>query len=158
MLSTDANREGIEQVQPVLERAGYRVLIARSPGPLHHFHPEVPGWMHADMWIAPLDARLALIYPPWCDFETIRQLRSMGYELIEAPREEQETVCPVNMITVAPRKVIMPAGAPKTRSLLEAKGIETIEVPYDEVILYGGGIRCTTMQLVRDPGPRVFDA
>jgi N-dimethylarginine dimethylaminohydrolase len=156
MLSTDANQEGLDQVQPVLERVGYRVWVARSPGPLYHFHPEVPGWMHADMWIAPLDARLALIYPPWCDFETIRHLRSIGYRLIEAPRDEQERVCPVNLITIEPRRVVMPAGAPETRRLLEDAGVETIEVAYDEVLHYGGGIRCTTMQLVRDPGPRIF--
>jgi N-dimethylarginine dimethylaminohydrolase len=156
MLSTDANQEGIDQVRPVLERAGYHVWVARCPGPLYDFHPEMPGWMHADMWIAPLDERLALIYPPWCDYETIRYLRSIGYRLIEVPREEQERLWPVNMITIEPRRVIMVAGADRTRSLLESEGVETIEVPYDEVQRYGGGIRCTTMQLVRDPGPRVF--
>lgn len=157
MLSTDANQEGIDQVRPVLERAGYRLWVARCPGPLYDFHPEVPGWMHADMWIAPLDAKLALIYPPWCDYETIRYLRSIGYELLEVPRDEQEAHWPVNMITIEPRKVVMNEGCPKTRALLERHGVETIEVAYDEVQRYGGGIRCTTMQLVRDPGPRVFD-
>ena len=44
--------------------------------------------MHSDMWITPLDARLALIYPPWCDYETIRRLDAIGYDLIECPREE----------------------------------------------------------------------
>jgi N-dimethylarginine dimethylaminohydrolase len=156
MLSTDANQEGIDQVRPVLERAGYELWVARSPGPLYDFHPEVPGWMHSDMWIAPLDARLALIYPPWCDYETIRHLRAIGYTLIEAPREEQERLWPVNMITIEPRRVVMVEGAERTRRLLEAEGVETIEVPYAEVQRYGGGIRCTTMQLVRDPGPRVF--
>jgi N-dimethylarginine dimethylaminohydrolase len=144
-------------VRPILEAAGYRIWVASSPGPLYDFHPEVPGWMHADMWIAPLDQDLALVYPPWCDFETIRYLQSIGYRLIEAPRVEQETVTPVNLITIEPRKVVMPAGAPRTRTLLEAEGVETIEVEYTEVIKYGGGIRCTTMQLVRDPGPEVFD-
>jgi N-dimethylarginine dimethylaminohydrolase len=157
MLSTDCNRSGLDQVRPILEAAGYRVWVASSPGPLYDFHPDVPGWMHADMWIAPLDRDLALVYPPWCDFETIRYLHSVGYRLIEAPRAEQESVTPVNLITVEPRKVVMPAGAPQTRALLEAEGVETIEVEYREVIKYGGGIRCTTMQLVRDPGPRVFD-
>jgi N-dimethylarginine dimethylaminohydrolase len=157
MLSTDANQDGIDQVRPVLERAGYRLWVARCPGPLYDFHPEVPGWMHSDMWIAPLDSHMALIYPPWCDFETIRHLRSLDYELIEVPRDEQEQVWPVNMITIEPRRVVMPVGAPKTRKLLEAEGVEAIEVPYDEVMKYGGGIRCTTMQLIRDAGPRVFD-
>ena len=51
----------------------------------------------------------------------------------------------------------MPAGAPRTRQLVVNVGVEVIEVPYDEVIKYGGGIRCTTMQLLRDAGPRTFE-
>lgn len=157
MLSTDCNQEGLSQVQPILERAGYRVWTARSPGPLYEYHPEVIGWMHADMWVAPLDVGLALIYAPWCDFETVRYLRSIGYRLIEAPRDEQEKVAPANLLTIEPRKVVMTTGAPKTKKLLEEEGVETIEVEYEEVIRYGGGIRCTTMQLVRDSGPKVFE-
>lgn len=156
MLSTDCNQEGLDQIRPILGRAGYQVWTARSPGPLYDFHPEAIGWMHADMWIAPLDRDLALIYPPWCDFETIRYLRSVGYQLLEMPRDEQESVAAANMITVEPRKVIMTAGAPKTRKLLEQHDVEVIEVDYREVLRYGGGIRCTTMQLVRDAGPKVF--
>jgi len=113
--------------------------------------------MHADMWIAPLDRKLALVYPPWCDFETLRHLHAIGYELLETPREEQERVAAANLITIEPRQVVMCAGAPRTRRLLEGAGVDVIEVPYDEVYAYGGSIRCTTMQLVRDAGPRVFD-
>lgn len=156
MLSTDCNRDGLEQVRPVLERAGYRIWAAHSPGPLHDYHPEIVGWIHADMWIAPLDRDLALIYPPWCDYETIRHLRSIGYTLVEVDREEQLRVVPCNLLTLEPRKVVMPAGAPRTRALLEKHGVETVEVEYGEVLKYGGSISCTTMQLVRDPGPRVF--
>jgi N-dimethylarginine dimethylaminohydrolase len=157
MLSTDCNQEGLDQVEPVLERLGYRLWAARVPGPLYDYHPEVPGWMHSDMWIAPLDARLAIVYPPWFDYETIRYLRSIGYRLIEPPRDEQEAAWPLNMITIEPRKVVMAEGSPKTRALLDSEGVETIEVPYGEVMKYGGGVRCTTMQLVRDAGPRVFE-
>ena len=157
MLSQDCNGDGLEQVRPVLERSGYRLWVARSPGPLHQYQPEIFGWMHADMWIAPLGPRLALVYPPWCDFETLRYLHSIGYTLLEADRAEQELLAPVNMITVEPGVVIMPAGAPRTRQLVVNVGVEVIEVPYDEVIKYGGGIRCTTMQLLRDAGPRTFE-
>ncbi len=155
MLSSDCNREGADQVIPILERAGYaHILLARSPGPLYDFHDEVPGWMHADMWLLPLDVRLALIYPPWCDYQTVRDLHALGYELIEAPRDEI-WLYPANGITVEPRRVIMNASATRTRKLLENKGVEVIPLPYDEVHKYGGGIRCNTMQLIRDPGPRL---
>jgi len=156
MLSTDCNREGAEQVLPVLQRAGYeKVLLAHSPGPLYDYHEGVPGWMHADMWIMPLDVRLAMIYPPWCNYQTIRDLHELGYELIEAPRDEID-LYPTNGITIEPRRVIMNESAVKTRALLEAAGVEVISIPYDEVHKYGGGIRCNTMQLIRNPGPRLF--
>jgi N-dimethylarginine dimethylaminohydrolase len=157
MLSTDCNREGAEQVIPILKGAGYKeVLLARSPGPLYEYHHDVPGWMHSDMWIMPLDAKLAMIYPPWCDYQAIRDLHAMGYELIEAPADEVD-LYPTNGITVEPRKVIMNKSATKTIKLLESKGIEVIAIPYDEVHKYGGGVRCNTMQLIRDPGPCTFD-
>ncbi len=157
MLSTDCNREGAAQVTPILHNAGYaEVHIAHSPGPLYDYHDEVPGWMHSDMWITPLDARLAMIYPPWCDYGTIRRLHEIGYELIECPREEID-LYPTNAITVEPRKLIMNASAKKTRKLLEKAGVEVIPIAYDEVHKYGGGIRCNTMQLIRDAGPRTFD-
>ena len=156
MLSTDCNREGAEQVTPVLQRAGYKeVHLAHSPGPLYAYHDEVPGWMHSDMWIVPLDAKLAMIYPPWCDYETIRRLDAIGYELIECPRDEIE-LYPTNAITIEPRRVIMNATAHKTRRLLEEHHVEVITVEYDEVHKYGGGIRCNTMQLIRDKGPTTF--
>ena len=157
MLSTDCNREGADQVIPVLERAGYKkILLAHSPGPLYHYHHEVPGWMHADMWILPLDLRKALIYPPWCGYQTIRDLHALGFELIEAPRDEVD-LYPTNGITVEPGRVIMNQSATKTRALLEARGVEVIAIPYDEVHKYGGGIRCNTMQLIRDAGPCMFE-
>lgn len=46
--------------------------------------------------------------------------------------------------------------AQKTRRLLEKQGVEVIGIEYDEVHKYGGGIRCNTMQLVRDTGPVTF--
>jgi N-dimethylarginine dimethylaminohydrolase len=51
----------------------------------------------------------------------------------------------------------MNASAVKTIRLLEGAGVEVIAIPYDEVHKYGGGIRCNTMQLIRDPGPRTFE-
>ena len=119
MASTDANREGIDQVVPIL-RAGYReVHIAHSPGPLHDFHEDVP--LDALRWITPLDSRLAMIYPPWCDYGTVRRLHEIGYELIECPADEIDKY-PTNAITVEPRRLIMNGSAVKTRALGTPRG------------------------------------
>jgi len=50
----------------------------------------------------------------------------------------------------------MNATAQKTKRLLEKHKVEVITVDYDEVHKYGGGIRCNTMQLIRDRRPSTF--
>ena len=106
--------------------------------------------MHSDMWIVPLDAKLAMIYPPWCRRRILSGwLDAIGYELIECPRDEIELYPERNAITIEPRRVIMNATAHKTRRLLDDYDVEVITVEYDEVHKYGGGIRCNTMQLIR---------
>ncbi len=157
MLSTDCNQEGLEQVRYIFERNGYKeILIARSPGPLNYFYEDVPGWMHADMWIAPVDVDLALIYPPWCDYETIRGLLDLGYKLIEVPKEEQFRCYTCNAVTLEPRRLLLAEGAEQTVKALKKEGVEVIEVPFDEVMKYGGGVRCCTGQLIRDSGPKLL--
>jgi N-dimethylarginine dimethylaminohydrolase len=158
MLSTDCNQDGLEQISPVLARSGYKeIWAARSPGPLNYFYKDIPGWIHADMWIAPVDVRLALIYPPWCDYETIRRLLSLSYKLIEVPEDEQLRTYACNALALEPRRLLIPEGAPKTVKALKREGVEVIETPFDEVIKYGGGISCTTGPLIRDSGPTLFD-
>jgi N-dimethylarginine dimethylaminohydrolase len=155
-LSTDCNLEGFQQVRPILERSGYKIVhLAHSPGPLNNFYEEQIGWMHSDMWIGAIDIDLALVYPPFCDYETIRRLKELKYTLLEVPRDEQIRLFPCNFVTLSPRKIMLIAGANQTSSMLRREGVDIIEVPYDEVLKYGGGLRCTTMQLVRDDGPRV---
>ncbi len=156
-LSTDCNQEGLDQVRSLLQRAGYaEIWVAHSPGPLSEFHLDGVGWMHSDMWIGPVDTNIALIYPPYCDYGTIRRLRELGYKLIEVPEEEQIKYFPCNLVTLEPRVVMMIQGPERTIKALEDEGVKVIQVPYSEVLKYGGGLRCTTMHLIRDPGPRLF--
>lgn len=156
-LSTDCNEEGLAQVKPILERSGYKeIWAAYSPGPLDNFYSDGIGWMHSDMWIGPVDKDLAVIYPPYCDYNTIRRLKELNYRLVEVPREEQTKYFPCNLVTLEPGKVMMIEGPKITIRSLREEGVEVIEVPYAEVLKYGGGLRCTTMQLVREPGPCLF--
>ena len=122
-------------------------------------HTEKPDLaIMADMFIAPVDVRLALIYPPWCDYNVIRRLLELGYRLIEVPQDEQMKCFVCNALTLEPGRVMVIKGCPKTVKALRKEKVDVIEVPYDEVMKYGGGIRCTTMQLIRDKGPSLFEA
>ncbi len=158
MLSTDVNQEGLDQVTPILERSGYKeILINHTPGLLSIYYPDIVGWIHADMFIAPVDVRLALIYPPWCDYGVIRRLMELKYKLIEVPKDEATKGFACNAFPLEPRRLLITKGCPKTVKALREEKVDVIEVPYDEVMKYGGGLHCTTMQLIRDEGPRLFD-
>ena len=41
--------------------------------------------------------------------------------------------------------------------LIDKGDIRNLRLMTDEVHKYGGGIRCNTMQLVREAGPKIFD-
>ena len=81
----------------------------------------------------------------------------LGYKLIEVPKEEQMKCFVCNALTLEPKRVMVIKGCPKTVKALRKEKVDVIEVPYDEVMKYGEGIRCTTMQLIRDRGPRLFE-
>ena len=45
----------------------------------------------------------------------------------------------------------MSDSSPGTVARLEAAGIEVVTIPYDEIQKAGGGVHCSTMELLRDP-------
>ena len=47
-------------------------------------------------------------------------------------------------------RVLMCEGYPRTAELLDQHGIKVATIPYDEIQKGGGGIHCSTMELVRD--------
>ena len=45
----------------------------------------------------------------------------------------------------------MAEGSPRTAERLAAAGVEVVTVPYDEIHKAGGGVHCSTMELLREP-------
>ena len=77
------------------------------------------------------------------------QLLERGIALVEVPDEEFETMG-ANVLAIAPRRCVMVAGNPITRSRLEAAGAEVIEYEGSEISLRGGGgPTCLTRPLQR---------
>jgi N-dimethylarginine dimethylaminohydrolase len=151
--SCAGNDEGINQILPILHRAGVKET---------HFAPlqtimdtfEAGGEFHIDMVAGPVDLGLVLVYPANLPFETYMWLKDKGFKLIEVPADEQRKCVPVNNVILEPGKVIMPAEAIKTNSILREEGIDVIEVE-SSLLTKGGtnGLRCMVLFLVRDPGP-----
>lgn len=153
------NREGIEQAMPVLQRAGVKeVHIAQVPGYLDSIEWPAGGTYHADMWLGPVDIGVCVIYPPWCGYETVRWLRQKKIRLIEIPPDEQQRFLPANLIPLKPGKVIMSAGAKKTIKMVRDAGVDVIEFEAKGIIGgSGGGLRCSVLYLINDPGPGLED-
>jgi N-dimethylarginine dimethylaminohydrolase len=136
--SIRCNRQGAEQLREVLARLGWELVVVPLPGYT----------IHLDLHLAMLDLDLALVDPSGLPYVFLEELRAMEIELLHAPSEEPWAV---NLLTLAPRRVLMAEGSPRTAERLANAGVEVITVPYDEFHPNGGGVHCSTMELVRDP-------
>jgi N-dimethylarginine dimethylaminohydrolase len=100
---------------------------------------------------SPVDQDLAVVYSPLMPVPFRETLISRSIGLIEVPDSEFQTLgC--NVLAVAPRKCIMLAGNPMTRSRLEGAGAEVYEFEGREICIKGGGgPTCLTRPILRIP-------
>jgi N-dimethylarginine dimethylaminohydrolase len=137
-LSIRCNQAGAIQLEELLKRFGWQLTIV-----------SLPGWtIHLDLHLAMLDTDLALVDTEHLPFGFLQDLARMGFELLEAAPEEHWGL---NLLCVGPRKVIMADGNPRTAERLQQAGVEVITTPYDAIQPNGGGIHCSTQELLRDP-------
>jgi N-dimethylarginine dimethylaminohydrolase len=136
--SIRCNDAGAEQLREVLARIGWRLHVVPLPGYT----------IHLDLHLAMLDLDLALVDAAGLPYSFLEQLRAMGVELVHADPSE---AWGLNLLALAPRRVLMAEGSPRTAERLAAAGVEVVTVPYDELQRNGGGVHCSTMELVREP-------
>ena len=115
--SCAANQDGLDQVLPVMQRAGARDIHIMNLATIMDTF-DSGGEFHVDMVVAPVDHKVALIYPAALDWDTYVWLRDRNFKLIEIPREEQR-FAPANLILLEPGKVIMTSHAPRTIKAVE---------------------------------------
>jgi N-dimethylarginine dimethylaminohydrolase len=136
--SVRCNDAAAEQLREILARLGVELLVV----PLAGFS------IHLDLHLLMLDADKALVdaagLPHWLP----GRLRENGIEpLWPDPREPWA----LNALTVSPGSVLMADECPRTAELLAARGITVRTIPYGEIHKNGGGIHCSTNELLRDP-------
>lgn len=141
------NAEGIRQLTALL---GDRV-DAVIPVPLPQWNG-LDDVFHLMSILSPLDDDLAVVYSRLMPAPFRQRLLDRGLHLIETPDDEFDTLgC--NVLAVAPRRAVMADSAPKTRALLEQKGVEVWTYPASEISRKGqGGPTCLTQPLWRAPG------
>ena len=107
------------------------------------------GWsIHLDGHFGMVDVDKALVDPLGLPWWFLDRLTELGIEQLICPPGEEWAI---NSLCIRPGRVVMCEGYPRTRELLESRGMEVIAIPYDEIQKGGGGIHCSTMELVRDP-------
>ncbi len=104
-------------------------------------------YLHLDCVFNILSSEYALIFPGALRQEEYERL-SHSYQLIEVEEDEQFTMG-VNVLSIAPGKVISLPQNEKVNKAMRDKGFEVIEVDFSEIIKSGGSFRCCTMPLQR---------
>ena len=138
------NEEGIKQLKEFLEPKGVDVLVAELP---HYKGKE--DVFHLMSILSPVDKDLAVVYSPLMPIKFRNELLKRGFQLIEVPDTEFESMgC--NILAISPRNCVMVEGNPITKSLLQRAGCKVTKYKGNEIsVKGGGGPTCLTRPLVR---------
>jgi N-dimethylarginine dimethylaminohydrolase len=139
------NDEGIRQFRALLGDTVDAFLVV----PLPHWHGPLDVF-HLMSMISPVDHNLAVVYAPLLPVPFREQLRDLGISFVEVPNEEFESMG-ANVLALAPRDVVVLAGNPRTRLLLEQAGVNVSVYSGIEISLKGGGgPTCLTRPISRE--------
>jgi N-dimethylarginine dimethylaminohydrolase len=137
------NRDGIRQFAAL---AGEGIDVIEVPLPHWRGAGDV---MHLMSLVSPIDRDAAVVYSPLLPVPFRAVLLDRGYTLVEVPDEEFESMG-TNVFALAPRRVVVLAGNPRTRAALERAGADVLEYEGTEISVKGsGGPTCLTRPLVR---------
>ncbi len=139
------NASGIEQLAALLKPLGVKVITVPLP---HYKGPS--DVFHLMSILSPVDKNLAVVYSPLMPIPFRNDLLDRGYELIEVPDAEFDSMgC--NVLAVGPREVVMVKGNSLTKQGLERAGCKVTEFEGAEIsVKGGGGPTCLTRPLERE--------
>ena len=139
------NEEGIRQLTSLLKPMDVEVITV----PLPHYKGSSDVF-HLMSIFSPVDKNLAVVYSPLMPIVFRNFLLQRGYELIEVPDEEFDSMgC--NVLALSPRVCLMVEGNPKTKAALEQAGCKVIIYPGEEIsVKGGGGPTCLTRPMYRN--------
>jgi len=105
--------------------------------------------LHLMSLLSPLDADLAVAYPPLMPVRLMELIAERGIELVEVPEDEFDTMGP-NVLALAPRVALALEGNDETRRRMEKAGVDVRVYRGDEISRKGdGGPTCLTRPLLR---------
>ena len=138
------NAEGLTQIRETMKGIGVEVEAV----PLPYFEgPDA--CLHLMSLISVIGDALAVVYPRLFPVPFWKFLREYGFEFVEVPDEEFNTMAP-NVLAVGPRDCIVLEGNPITRKRLEAAGCRVRAYRGREISLKAeGGATCLTRPVLR---------
>ncbi|WP_250572637.1 dimethylarginine dimethylaminohydrolase family protein [Nonomuraea sediminis] len=138
------NQAAHDQLRAILAEEGAELVsfdLPHDKGPAHV--------LHLMSVISPVREDLAVVYEPIAPVALLQALVERGIRWIPVDAEEYDKLG-TNILAVAPGKVIMFDGAPRTVKALRAEGVEVVVVDASEIALGDGGPTCLTRPLARD--------
>ncbi len=134
------NRQGAEQVANTLLEMGVKTIQVDLPA----------GSMHLMGMLRFLDDNLAVGWPYRLSHVAVEALRERGFQVDFLPDEDEARQGhALNIVTLAPREILMPAGNPRTQALFQKHGVTCHTLEIDELVKAAGGIGCLTGVLER---------
>lgn len=141
------NLDGLRQLQEALAGQGIAIIPVELP---YYTGPEA--CLHLLSLISIVDHNLAVVYPPLLSVPFWQYLQERGFQLIEVPPEEFETMGP-NVLALAPGQCLMLEGNPVTQQRLVEAGCEVLTYRGNEISLKAeGGATCLTRPILRMTG------
>ncbi len=141
------NQAGIDAVAAILAPHGMRVQGYDLP---YWTGPEA--CLHLMSLISPLGPKMALIHAPLMPYALWADLTARGWTLLHAPEEEftASNGLSLNVLMLAPQDVVMVAGFPRTKALMESQGCQVQTFEGDALcIACEGGPTCLTRPVLR---------
>ncbi len=134
------NDEGVSQITSILNEIGVHVIEVDLPH----------GTMHLMGMLRFLDKDLAVGWPKRIAYSAVKALNDNGINVKFIPDENEAILgMALNIVTTGPKRILMPAGNPKTKSFYESLGVECQEVKVNELMKATGAIGCLTGILKR---------
>ena len=136
------NMQAFEQIKAVLSKQDINAVS---------LHSTQKTTQHLLGSLQIVDKDLALVREEIISPETITFLEQHDFRIVRIPETlEVRSRQAMNILTIAPRRVIMTAGCPETRRLYLDAGIEVVaELAISQLINGSGGLACTTGTLAR---------
>ncbi|NTV15011.1 MAG: amidinotransferase [Desulfobulbaceae bacterium] len=135
-----SNREAVAQLRALLGGMGVEVLEVPLPSGVQHLLGVVNF----------LDRDLAVVNGGKVTAQLAGLLTTRGIRQIVLPPDAELTAgLGMNFVTLAPRRLLMPAGCPGIRARFRSEGLEVLEAEISEYRKAAGGIGCLTGVLRR---------